>query len=231
MAIGFFGNTPEAAMKKQISDKLNFINEKYTDIGRYVKLNLAEQVEDKQIKQMLKEIDSTLAELKGLNEQLNTMRGVKLCTSCGREIPIGTLFCPVCGQKQPAAQTNVPQQNNMQYQQYQQPASMPAPTFNNQPATMPEMASPVQAVPMPEAEVSFDHAPEQSEQPEQSEPIKQPEQIEQSAQPQQDNSQGVIPEKAAEQPQTQQQFLFCSQCGNKQPAEKKFCSQCGSPML
>lgn len=155
--MGFFSpkNTPENAVKAQIDAKLAFINDKYTEIGRFVKLRMADKIEEPEVKNLIAQIDATLEELKNLNEQLLTIRGMKLCSGCGHEIPVNMAFCPNCGTKQPEMAQPV----------YQQPAPMPQP------------------------------AP-------------------------------VIAEAPVQEP-ANSSFVFCSQCGHKEPAGVKFCSECG----
>ena len=99
--MGFFSpkNTPENAVKAQIDAKLAFINDKYTEIGRFVKLRMADKIEEPEVKNLIAQIDATLEELKNLNEQLLTIRGMKLCSGCGHEIPVNMAFCPNCGTK------------------------------------------------------------------------------------------------------------------------------------
>ena len=73
--MGFFSpkNTPENAVKAQIDAKLAFINDKYTEIGRFVKLRMADKIEEPEVKNLIAQIDATLEELKNLNEQLLTI--------------------------------------------------------------------------------------------------------------------------------------------------------------
>lgn len=119
-------NPAEMQINKQISADLEFINNKYTDIGRYVKLNLADKIDDMQVKSMIAEIDSTLQNLQQLNEQLRYVRGVKICPQCNSEIELNVLFCPFCGTKQ-----NIPQHNNFAAQNnYVQPQNN-VPVQNN----------------------------------------------------------------------------------------------------
>lgn len=123
--MGFFSpkNTPENAVKAQIDAKLAFINDKYTEIGRYVKLRMADKIEEPEVKNLIAQIDATLEELKNLNEQLLTIRGMKLCSGCGHEIPVNMAFCPNCGTKQPEMAQPV----------YQQPAQGGAVPMGAQP--------------------------------------------------------------------------------------------------
>lgn len=224
--MGFFSpkNTPENAVKAQIDAKLAFINEKYTEIGRYVKLKMADRIEEPEVKNLIAQIDSTLEELKGLNEQLLTIRGVKLCSNCGHEIPVTTAFCPDCGTKQPA--------QNMQPQNMQGaavPMGQPVqPVQQNRP-----MANPVQQGYTPPVahpvggDVRVDAPiPQPAPQPQQPQPVisEAPQEAVQTAAP----VEAAEPEMPA-QPQ-QGQFIFCSQCGHKEPASVKFCSNCGSKL-
>ena len=105
--MGFFSpkNTPENAVKAQIDAKLAFINDKYTEIGRFVKLRMADKIEEPEVKNLIAQIDATLEELKNLNEQLLTIRGMKLCSGCGHEIPVNMAFCPNCGTKHSGKRT------------------------------------------------------------------------------------------------------------------------------
>ena len=123
--MGFFSpkNTPENAVKAQIDAKLAFINDKYTEIGRFVKLRMADKIEEPEVKNLIAQIDATLEELKNLNEQLLTIRGMKLCSGCGHEIPVNMAFCPNCGTKQPEMAQPV----------YQQPAQGGAVPMGAQP--------------------------------------------------------------------------------------------------
>ncbi|MFR0998219.1 MAG: zinc-ribbon domain-containing protein [Ruminococcus sp.] len=161
--MGFFSpkNTPENAVKAQIDAKLAFINDKYTEIGRFVKLRMADKIEEPEVKNLIAQIDATLEELKNLNEQLLTIRGMKLCSGCGHEIPVNMAFCPNCGTKQPEMAQPV----------YQQPAQGGAVPMGAQPAP-------------------------------------------------------VIAEAPVQEP-ANSSFVFCSQCGHKEPAGVKFCSECG----
>lgn len=229
--MGFFSpkNTPENAVKAQIDAKLAFINDKYTEIGRYVKLRMADKIEEPEVKNLIAQIDATLEELKNLNEQLLTIRGMKLCSGCGHEIPVNMAFCPNCGTKQPEMAQPV-------YQQPMQGAAVPmggaqpviqntqgyhnhpvSPAYN-QPQANPVYGNPAQqnvqtAAPIPEPVVTQTAAP-----------IPQPETAPQPAPMPQPAP--VIAEAPVQEP-ANSSFVFCSQCGHKEPAGVKFCSECG----
>lgn len=130
-------NPAVAQINKQISDNLEFINTRYTEIGRYVKLNLADKIEDMQVKSMIADIDASLQNLKQLNDQLRIIKGVKICPICNNEIEINVGFCPFCGTKQNMpVKNNVPVVNNI----YPQTQNM-APLQNN--GFIPQQAAPV----------------------------------------------------------------------------------------
>ena len=38
-------------------------------------------------------------ELKDINKEILALKGIKICTSCGEQIPVGSEFCPKCGNK------------------------------------------------------------------------------------------------------------------------------------
>lgn len=216
--MGFFSpkNTPENAVKAQIDAKLAFINDKYTEIGRFVKLRMADKIEEPEVKNLIAQIDATLEELKNLNEQLLTIRGMKLCSGCGHEIPVNMAFCPNCGTKQPEMAQPV----------YQQPVIQNSQGYHNHPVspayTQPQANSVygdpahqnVQtAAPIPEPAVTQTAAP-----------IPQPETAPQPAPMPQPAP--VIAEAPVQEP-ANSSFVFCSQCGHKEPAGVKFCSECG----
>lgn len=54
---------------------------------------MADKIEEPEVKNLIAQIDATLEELKNLNEQLLTIRGMKLCSGCGHEIPVNMAFC------------------------------------------------------------------------------------------------------------------------------------------
>lgn len=199
--MGFFSpkNTPENAVKAQIDAKLAFINDKYTEIGRYVKLRMADKIEEPEVKNLIAQIDATLEELKNLNEQLLTIRGMKLCSGCGHEIPVNMAFCPNCGTKQPEMAHPVSPA-------YTQPQSNPV--YGN-----PAQQNVQTAAPIPEPAVAQTAAP-----------IPQPETAPQPAPMPQPAP--VIAEAPVQEP-ANSSFVFCSQCGHKEPAGVKFCSECG----
>lgn len=263
--MGFFApkNTPENAVKAQIDTKLAFINDKYTEIGRFVKLKMADKIDEPEVKNLIAQIDATLEELKGLNEQLLTIRGMKLCSGCGREIPVNMAFCPNCGTKQPEIAQPVYQQpmqgaavpmggaqpviqNTQGYHNhpvspaYVPPQANPVNPINAQPAQpvqtaapMPEPVIPQTAVPTPQPETAPQPAP-------MPEPVVQPLTNEErpvvdtpAPQPEPAPAPVIAAEEPAAEPVSapvNSGFVFCSECGHKEPAGVKFCSECGTKL-
>lgn len=205
-------NTPQSMIQNQINNKLSFINQKYMDIGRYVKLNMADKIEDDEIKAHISSIDVALNDLKVLNDQLNALNGLKTCPECGNSIPINNSFCPNCGAKQPG-QTVSPV--------VQQPVSNPAPVNMPQPQVYAQQ--PIQ----PPVQQPNESQPAVSDQPVQTQqtsapetPIEKPEAV---------ITQSSEFEKTVES-SNKPKFVFCSQCGNKEEADVQFCSQCGNKL-
>ena len=240
MAIFEKRNTPQQAVQNEINEKLSSINQKYTEIGRIVKIRLADKIDDAEIQGLISNIDTTLEELKTLNEKLNTLNGIKVCTNCGHNIPINVAFCPDCGAKQPVVQSAAPaaQQVNAPVQQPNvQPVQIPQPVINTQPEPIPQPTVIPQPEPVPQPTVipQPDPVPQPTVIP-QPEPVPQPEVIPQpEPAPQPVQSETAVSENIEEKPvdpviKEEAKFIFCSQCGNKESADMKFCSQCGNPL-
>ena len=307
-------NSPEAIVNSQINQQLQHINDRYTEIGRYVKLKLADKVEDPELKAMIDDVDQSLSDLQKLNEQLLNIRGLKVCLKCGHQIPLINAFCPDCGERQPIQQPQYqqPQYQQPQYQQpqYQQPvqpaqdqmaqfqrpvqpapAPIPAPAPAPIPAPTPAPIPVPEPVPVPTPE-PVKEEPVAEPEPVKEEPVVEPiaeEPVTEAAQPEavpEDDpmfaptiiakdisklEEPVKEEQTPEQPKPEeapaadsepapmapaeedkqenvkkisdqiaqniknaetvpepQQFIFCSECGHKEPADMKFCSICGS---
>ncbi len=259
--MGFFSpkNTPENAVKAQIDAKLAFINDKYTEIGRFVKLRMADKIDEPEVKNLIAQIDATLEELKDLNKQLLTIRGMKLCSGCGQEIPVSMAFCPNCGTKQPEMAQPVYQQpaqggavpmgaqpvmqNGQGYHNhpvspaYAQPQANSVYGGNVQPAQpvqtaahIPEPAVAQTAAPIPQPET----APQPAPMPEPAvRPLMNEERPVADAPAPQPEPTPVIAETPAQEPApapVNNGFVFCSECGHKEPVGVKFCSECGTKL-
>ena len=309
--MGFLSNTDprEKAINQQIQLTHNQINELYTDLGRYVKLNLKDKIDDQYVKNTAQNIDDCLARLQQLNKDLNSIRGIKLCVNCSAQIPVAVTFCPACGTKQPDNNMGMngammnggmnPAMNGGMMNGGMNPAmnggmnpamnggmnpamnggmnntmnggfggAAPVPTpiptpapapFNpagagNSPANAnknkigantqqpPQPAQTAQPVmndvppvpPSPQANAVLNDIPPVPPVPEKAAPA--PAEAEPLSETTVTNDAPVIEETSApaeepkaEEPKTES-FVFCSQCGHKEPSDVAFCSQCGSKL-
>lgn len=91
----------EMKLKSQSSDKKDRITVLYSEIGKEVYLNYCKGVTENTevITEKLKEISNINEELQKINKELLALKGIKVCSSCGGQIPVGSDFCPKCGTK------------------------------------------------------------------------------------------------------------------------------------
>ena len=302
-------------VNKLIAESLAEVNKRYTDIGRLVKLRCVDQVTDPEVLSLIADVDARLFELRNLQEELNSLNGVKTCPNCNATIDINVAFCPSCGTRQTQANTQAqtaygqPQQQYAQpQQQYTQPQPQPyaqpqnnfapppqpfaqpvAPAPIPQPAPQPVVPQPVApqpVAPQPAFEQPVMTQPVMEPQPVVEQPVAEPAFEQPVAEPVFDQpvmeqpvveeapaveepvsggpawnetpdfeneAEPVVPEPVipepvkvepfnmpeppaapAEEPlpsaAPQQSFIFCTQCGSKEPADTRFCSQCGTMM-
>lgn len=237
-------------LNSKINLNLSEITNKYTEIGRAVKLRLMESIEDDEVKRLAGEIDALLAEISQLKDMVNAAKGLKNCPNCGSTLNSDVLFCPSCGAKQEVAQSA----------SEAVPVSMPEPSVNVQPAAIPmpaESAAAEQPMPMPvieentAAEIPQPAAePIAVSMPEPSvnvQPEVIPMPVENAAathpvpmpvaettapveipQPAVQSVSAPMPEPVISAVQSAPAFVFCTECGNKEQAGTKFCSECGT---
>lgn len=89
-----------AKLNGKINKNLSEVNSRYTEIGRIVKLELADKIENEDIKRLVSEINALLNEVDESREKISELKGVKLCSECGAQIARDVAFCPNCGAKQ-----------------------------------------------------------------------------------------------------------------------------------
>lgn len=100
----------EMKLKSQFSDKKDRITVLYSEIGKEVYSNYLKDINENTdvITEKLKEIANINEELKGINKELLALKGVRVCPSCGGQIPVGSEFCPKCGNKVVEVAENAP---------------------------------------------------------------------------------------------------------------------------
>lgn len=269
--MGFLSNTDprEKAVNQQIQQTHNQINELYLDLGRYVKLNLKDQINDQYVINAAKNIDDCLARLQQLNKDLNSIRGIKLCVNCSTQIPISVTFCPSCGAKQPdinmggmnggfGAAAPSPFGMNNQPTGFNPSSAGNSPSNPNrnmvganapQPVPMAPVqpVSPVPPVPQVPPVPPVSPAPQENDilkdippvppvppkaEPKNEQPDPKPENTAASDAPAEPNIEKAPAPKAEPQNAAPvgESYVFCSQCGHKEPSDVLFCSQCGSKL-
>lgn len=239
--MGFFDKKPQTAIQKDINAKLAYINDIYLQIGRYVKLNMSETIEDANVKQMLGNIDAALNDIKDLNEKLNALNGVKTCPNCGKKIAVEAIFCATCGTRQPDIVQNNPVQQTVPpvQQNVVPPVQQPQPKEENNAAASVNVNSGVGVIP--------DTAVNPVPQTEQVSPVQTPP-TPQAQEPQPTVQPLNTPQNTSEQPAVQtpppavesipneeqedvpQDFVVCTACGSKEDKQMSFCSQCGAKL-
>ena len=102
----------EMKLKSQFSDKKDRITVLYSEIGKEVYSNYVKGINEntESISGKLKEISDINEELRGINKEILALKGVKICSSCGSQIPVGSEFCPKCGSKIVEVTENVPEE-------------------------------------------------------------------------------------------------------------------------
>jgi predicted RNA-binding Zn-ribbon protein involved in translation (DUF1610 family) len=86
------------SLNSQISTCESVIQKNYEILGKaYYELNKNNQ-EDEYATQCTA-IGDALKGIQSLTEQIQKIKGIKICTGCGGEIPGSNIYCPKCGKK------------------------------------------------------------------------------------------------------------------------------------
>lgn len=87
-----------AKLKHQISEEEKNIVKIYEEIGRkyYV---LRAQLDEKEFRDDIKKLNDCNDKISAYRQELNVLQGITVCPKCNEEIPLGTAFCPRCGNK------------------------------------------------------------------------------------------------------------------------------------
>ncbi len=86
-----------AKLQYEIKNQQDFIDKKFQELGR--KYYEAHKEDEPAEDDSMEEIETSLARMKELQEQLMEVKGAKLCPKCGAKIPDNALFCSTCGAK------------------------------------------------------------------------------------------------------------------------------------
>ena len=89
-----------AGLNAQISALDDKLKELYEQLGRSYCEHFGTEPAAPLAAQVV-EIAAALEEQATIREQIKSIRGVVCCTGCGKELPIGSGFCPDCGAKVP----------------------------------------------------------------------------------------------------------------------------------
>lgn len=91
----------ELKLKSQLADRKDRINVLYSEIGKEVYSDYQKGINENSqvVLEKLKEITETNERIEEINKEILKIKGVRICTSCGGQIPAGSDFCPKCGNK------------------------------------------------------------------------------------------------------------------------------------
>ena len=96
--------------QKSIEEKNVAITKRYDEIGRLYYNQYKDNNCDvtKQINQKCEDVTRLYTEIEDLKVKILFERGLKICPSCGSEIPLEYAFCFKCGAKFPEGSANAP---------------------------------------------------------------------------------------------------------------------------
>ena len=90
-------------LNSRISDEERQINAFYEQLGKnYFESN--KDNENAEYKELIMNIKDAMARIKSYQEQLRSAKGFRACPQCGNEVPTGSMFCSVCGNKMPVVE-------------------------------------------------------------------------------------------------------------------------------
>ena len=96
-----------AELKKKISDK-------FETLGRYVyDTNMTDSADTEVVKQYCTEISELIAELKTLQDALESSKEKIVCPKCASENPTDSLYCRRCGSSLDFSNSYTPKSNAM----------------------------------------------------------------------------------------------------------------------
>lgn len=87
-----------SSLNSQINSQDDIIQEAYREIGRNY-FEAHRDVQDDLYADQLSKIIQAMAVIEEKKQKIREVKGIKCCTGCGEEIPLGSVFCPKCGNK------------------------------------------------------------------------------------------------------------------------------------
>lgn len=94
-------------LNSQIDKLESEIESKYADIGKLIKRELLDKLDDDELKVMAREIDEMQNEITQKKKTVYELKGVKTCPECGIKIANEDTYCPSCGLKQEDDNTKI----------------------------------------------------------------------------------------------------------------------------
>jgi Zn finger protein HypA/HybF involved in hydrogenase expression len=79
-----------------ISDEQKQITNLYVQIGKYAYEHSAE-TGDSVLKDLFNAVSAANGRIAGHQAEIQQIKGVKICPSCGNEVPVASAFCSSCG--------------------------------------------------------------------------------------------------------------------------------------
>lgn len=86
-------------IKIQIGNLEGDLKNLYAGIGEYYIDNCDRNALPSEFNNVLIRIDECREAIAQLNARISSIRGVTVCSSCGKEVPDDALFCPNCGSR------------------------------------------------------------------------------------------------------------------------------------
>lgn len=96
-------------LNSQISDEENKVRSMYATIGQKY-FEMYEEDQEAVFAEDILCIQTAQSKVLELREQINIVKGIKKCSSCGSEIAKTAAFCPACGAKTPIVEEAVAQE-------------------------------------------------------------------------------------------------------------------------
>lgn len=81
-----------------ISDEEKKVNNAYFQIGQLYFSKYRDNA-DEDFSFLVEQVNNSLSQIENLKQQIQHIKGVKVCNNCGAEVSENSMFCSVCGEK------------------------------------------------------------------------------------------------------------------------------------